>query len=85
MRTASQKTRNLERDPRVAISILDPNDGYRYLEIRGRVVRVEADPDGVFLDAMSMKYLGVDKYPYGKPDDEYIVLVIKPVRTTHMG
>ena len=83
--TLRQKARNLEREPRVAISIIDPADPYRYLEVRGRVERIEPDPAGSYIDLMAKKYLGVDSYPYRKPGDEFVVLVIRPERTTRMG
>lgn len=80
-----QKVRNLEREPRVALSIVDPANLYRYLEVRGVVERIEPDPDREFINAMARKYLGEAEYPWGKPGDEWIVVVIRPERTTHMG
>lgn len=80
-----QKVRNLRRDPRVALSIVDPANAYRYLEVRGRVERIELDPDWSFINAMARKYLGQERYPYGKPEDEWLVVVIRPERTTQMG
>src|SRR3712207_3013805 len=65
-----QKVRNLQREPRVARSIVDPANAYRYLEVRGRVERIDRDPDRVFINAMAKKYLGQDRYPFGKPGDE---------------
>lgn len=83
--TTRQKTRNLERDNRIALSIVDPNNDYRYLEIRGRVVRVDPDPDKAFIDAMAQKYLGQEKYPWNRPSDERVVMVVEPEHTTQMG
>jgi PPOX class probable F420-dependent enzyme len=80
-----QKVRNLEREPRVALSIVDPANAYRYLEVRGTVERIDPDPDWVFINAMAKKYLGQDRYPFGKPGDEWVVVVIRPERTTQMG
>ncbi len=80
-----QKLRNIEREPRVAISILDPNNAYRYLEIRGRVVRVDPDPDKAFIDRMAQKYLGQEKYPWNRPGDERVIVVVEPEHTTSMG
>ncbi len=80
-----QKKRNLERDPRVALSIVDSENPYRYLEIRGRLTAIEPDPDNAFIDAMANKYLGVDEYPWHNPGDVRVVMVIEPVRTTGMG
>lgn len=83
--TTRQKLRNVERDPRVSISILDPNNGYRYLELRGVVERVDPDPDKAFIDRMAQKYLGQEKYPWNQPGDERVVVVVRPVHTTKMG
>ena len=79
---ARQKFRNLQRDPRIALSIVDPNNPYRYLEIRGKVVRIEEDPDLHFLNAMTKRYLGRDTYPWHQPGDEHFVIVIQPEHTT---
>jgi PPOX class probable F420-dependent enzyme len=80
-----QKIRNLQREPRVALSIVDPANAYRYLEVRGTVERIEPDLDMAFINAMAKKYLGQDRYPFGKPGDEWVVVVIRPERTTQMG
>ena len=83
--TTRQKAHNLKRDPRIALSIVDLGNPYRYLEIRGTVVEVEPDPEKAFIDKMANKYLGVDKYPWSQPTDERIVMVVKPEHTTQMG
>ena len=83
--TARQKKKNLDREPRVALSIVDPQNPYRYLEIRGKVVAVEDDPDNAFINAMAKKYMGVDEYPWHQPTDRRVVIVIEPVYTTQMG
>jgi hypothetical protein len=64
---------------------VDPEDPYRYLEIRGEVARVEEDPDIEFISAMAKKYLGVDRYPNHRPGDERVVVFVKPRHTTQMG
>ncbi len=73
-----QKFHNLQREPRVAISIVDPANPYRYLEVRGKVVRVDEDPDKQFINKMAKKYLDQDVYPYNQPGDERVVLVVEP-------
>ena len=71
----SRKARNLERDPRVAISIIDVDQPYASALIRGRVVeRVQGDRAWEIIDRISRKYTG---QPYGLRSDR-IVLVIKP-------
>jgi len=83
--TARQKYRNVQREPRLALSVVDPHNPYRYIEIRGRVVRVDPDPDKAFINRMAHKYMGVPEYPYHRPEEERVVLVIEPVHITHMG
>ncbi|MEA2523374.1 MAG: uncharacterized protein QOF01_4602 [Thermomicrobiales bacterium] len=83
--TGRQKYRNVQRDPRVAVSIVDPTNAYRYLEIRGRVVRIDPDPNLDFINAMAKKYMGVEKYPWHQPGEERVVIVIEPEHTTQMG
>ena len=78
-----QKFRNLERDPRVALSILDADSPYRYLEVRGEVASVDPDPDYRFLHALSNRYMGQD-YPYLQPSEERVIVRIRPLHTTSM-
>lgn len=77
--TDRQKYRNIQRDPRVSVSILDPDDPYRYLEVRGRVVEIEPDPEKAFLDRLARKYLGQDTYPYEeRRSAERVIIHIQP-------
>jgi PPOX class probable F420-dependent enzyme len=80
-----QKYRNVGRDPRLALSIVDPENPFRYLEVRGEVTKIEGDPDLDFINAMAKKYLGMDKYPNHQPGDERVVIFIAPRHTTRMG
>jgi PPOX class probable F420-dependent enzyme len=77
-----QKYKNLNRDPRLALSIVDPENHLRYLEIRGVVDRIEEDPDLDFINSMSKKYLGKDRYPNHRPGDERVVVFVRPKHTT---
>jgi PPOX class probable F420-dependent enzyme len=77
-----QKYKNLNRDPRLALSIVDPENPLRYLEIRGAVDRIEEDPDLEFINSMSEKYLGIEKYPNHCPGDERVVVFVRPEHTT---
>ena len=83
--TTRQKYRNLQRDGRIALSIVDPSNPYRYLEIRGVVERVDPDPDNAFINSMAKKYMGEDVYPWHNPGDERVVVVVRPEHTTKMG
>ena len=83
--TTRQKVRNLQRDGRIALSIVDPGSPYRYLEIRGVVERIDPDPDNAFINSMAKKYMGEDVYPWHNPGDERVVVVVRPEHTTKMG
>jgi PPOX class probable F420-dependent enzyme len=50
--------RYIQRDPRVALSIADPDDQYRYLQVRGVVDSIEDDPTGHFFQVLSQRYRG---------------------------
>jgi PPOX class probable F420-dependent enzyme len=80
-----RKYRNLNRDGRIALSIVDEGNPYRYLEVRGEVAKIEEDPDLDFINAMAKKYMGQDKYPFHQPGDERVVVFVEPRHTTGMG
>jgi PPOX class probable F420-dependent enzyme len=81
-----QKVRNLRRDPRIAVSIVDPANPYRYLELRGVAVRIEPDPDLVFVDRVTWKYLQESRDPArNPPGEERVVIVVEPTHITRMG
>lgn len=80
-----QKYRNFQRDPRVAFSLVDPDNAYRYLEIRGELFRIEEAPDLDFINSMAKKYLDTDKYPHHQPGDERVVIFVRPEHTTQIG
>lgn len=79
------KTRNLEKDPRVAVTVADAANPYSYVEIRGRVVEMSADGADVHIDKMAMKYLGQEKYPFNRPGDVRIIVKIEPLKVLGMG
>ena len=67
--------RNLRRDPRVAVSITDLRDPYRYCAVRGRVVEERAGPQaGAWLDRVAVKYTG-KRYPEPGPAPGVVVVV----------
>jgi PPOX class probable F420-dependent enzyme len=79
----SQKYQNSQRDPRLALSIVDPANPAQYLEVRGRVAAVDPDRDGAQLRAITRKYTGADELP--GLEEERVILVIEPVRPSSMG
>jgi PPOX class probable F420-dependent enzyme len=77
-----QKDKNLQKDKRVALSIIDPDNPYRYLEVRGRVAERTLNGADAHIDAMALKYLGKDKYPFRQPGEVRVIYKIEPEHVT---
>jgi len=80
-----QKDKNLQRDGRVSMSIIDPDNPYRYLEIRGRVSERTTSGADLHIDKMAKKYLGQDKYPFRQPGEVRVIFKVTPEHITSMG
>lgn len=79
-----QKFKNLQRDERVAISITDPDNPYRYIEVRG-LVEIEDDPEKTLIHKLAKKYMDKDRYPYDTEKDNRVIFKITPTRVNSMG
>jgi len=80
-----QKHTNLLARPQATILVVDPDNGQRFIEIRGRVVNsTEEGGDGV-IDKLAHKYLGVDSYPWRNPAETRITFLIEPTRVVVSG
>jgi PPOX class probable F420-dependent enzyme len=79
------KARNLGREPRVALSIADPENPYRYLGIQGRVVEMTEAGGDAHIDAMAKKYLGKDTYPFRAPGEVRVIVKIAPEKVHANG
>lgn len=73
-----QKSINVARDPRVALSIQDPQDPYRKLLIRGKVVEMTTQEADEQINKLSIRYRGVTPYQKRKPDEIREIIKIKP-------
>jgi len=80
-----KKTRNLDRNKRVALAIFDPQNPYRYLGIQGRVVEMTENGADAHIDKMAKKYLGKDKYPYRQPGEVRVIVKIAPDKVHTVG
>jgi PPOX class probable F420-dependent enzyme len=78
-----QKARNVARDPRVAVNVVDPNDVRRFYAVRGRVVKTSTEGARESIDEISHKYLGIP-YPNfsGNPDETRLLITIEADRVT---
>ena len=79
------KDRNMRRDPRVAISVADPENPYRCLMIRGRVSKITKDGADEHINRMAKKYMGVDEYPFRQPGEVRVLYYIDPESVATMG
>ena len=79
------KDKNVRRDPRVSISLQDPANPYRYLEIRGRVVEITEKSADDHINKLSQKYLGKPVYPYRQPGEVRVTYKIEPQKFSSMG
>lgn len=78
------KYTNLERDPHVAISVVDKADPYRYVIVRGTAELVEEGADA-HIDKLAKKYLGVDSYPMRKADETRVIVKVTPITRSTFG
>lgn len=72
------KTNNMRRDPRVALTIVNAENPYQQVMIRGRVVEMTHDGADEHIDSLAKKYLGVDKYPHRSPGEQRVIVKIIP-------
>jgi len=79
------KARNMKQGSPVALSIMDPDNPYRYIQLRGRVERVSEDGADAHIDSLAKKYLGQDKYPYAQPGEVRAIFEIEPTSAQVMG
>ena len=79
------KDRNMRRDPRVSMALIDPDNPYRYLQLQGRVVEITENGADQHIDRMAKKYLGLDKYPNRQPGEVRVIYKIEPDRAQSMG
>ena len=79
------KARNMTEGAPAALSILDPENPYRYIQLRGRVGHVTEDGAPEHIDFLAKKYLGKDKYPFSRPGDVRVIFEIEPTAVQAMG
>ena len=80
-----QKDRNLQREPRVSLMLVDTDNPYRYLEIRGRVVERMLEGADEHINKMAKKYLDQDVYPFRAPGEVRVLYKIKPEHFNSFG
>jgi PPOX class probable F420-dependent enzyme len=79
------KARTMTEGAKVALAIVDPDNVYRYIQVRGVVSKVTEQGADAHIDSLAKKYLGKDKYPWASPDQVRVTLEIEPQATQTMG
>lgn len=80
-----QKERNVRRDPRVAVNVVDPTNAWRIAMVRGRVVEVTTDGADQFIDQLAKKYLNEETYPFRRAEEVRVTLKILPEKINEIG
>jgi PPOX class probable F420-dependent enzyme len=79
------KDKNMRRNKKVALSIVDPDNPYRHLSVRGQVEEITEQGADAHIDALAKKYLGKDKYPFRQPGEVRVIYKIRPEKVSAMG
>lgn len=75
--TGRAKPRHLEQDPRASLLVVDPNDAYRWVAVSGRAEMTDDGADAQ-IDKLAKKYIGRDEYPWRKPTEKRVKVLIEP-------
>src|SRR5690348_13698116 len=75
--------RNLERDPRVTITVQNLDNPYEYVTVTGHVAERTHDGADEHIDAMARKYLGADTYPMRESGEQRVIIRVEPERVHH--
>ncbi len=80
-----QKHKDMVERPQVTLMVIDPQNPYRYLEVRGRVARIAEEGADAHIDLLAKQYMGVDRYPYHDPAQTRVIAYIEPVKVSGQG
>jgi len=79
------KDKNMRRNKRVALSIMDPGNPYRHLDVQGEITDITEQGADAHIDALAKKYLGKDKYPFRAPGEVRVIYKILPSKVSTTG
>jgi PPOX class probable F420-dependent enzyme len=80
-----QKVRNIAREPRVALAIADPQNPFRYVQVRGHVVSTTTEGGAAHIEMLSQKYTGGPYAWYGGREQVRVIMVIAPEKISGVG
>jgi PPOX class probable F420-dependent enzyme len=78
------KPEHLEHDPRASLIVVDPNDSYKWVAVSGHAEMTEEGADAQ-IDKLAKKYIGADEYPYRKPTETRVKVLIEPEKVDTSG
>jgi PPOX class probable F420-dependent enzyme len=78
------KSKNLERDPRASLLMVDPTNSYKWVAVSGPAELTEEGADDQ-IDKLAKKYLGEDKYPWRNPEETRVKVLIQPEKVDASG
>jgi PPOX class probable F420-dependent enzyme len=76
---------NLERDPRITVTVQNRENPYEYVTIRGHVAEMTEEGADRHIDALAKKYLGIDEYPSRRPGERRVIVRVAPDLVVHRG
>ena len=79
------KDANLARNPKITLAASDPDNPYRYVQVKGRVAEVTEQGADAHIDKMTKKYMNQDTYPYRRPGEVRVMVKIAPEKVHAMG
>jgi PPOX class probable F420-dependent enzyme len=79
------KARNMSLGAKVALSILDPDNAYRYIQIRGTVTKETTDGAAAHINSLAKKYIDQDVYPWSREGETRVLYEITPSAANTMG
>jgi PPOX class probable F420-dependent enzyme len=78
------KPKHLEHDPRASLLVIDPNDTYKWVAVSGHTQMTEDGADAQ-IDKLAKKYTGKDEYPWRKPTEQRLKVLIEPEKVDTSG
>ncbi len=79
------KDKNMRRNKRVALSIMDPANSYRHLDVQGEIIEITEQGADAHIDGLAKKYLDKDKYPFRAPGEVRVIYKILPSKVSTTG
>lgn len=76
---------NVQRDPRIALTVANAENPYEFVSVQGRVVEVTPEGADEHIDALAKKYMDADSYPFRQEGEVRLRIVVEPDKVTVQG